>query len=182
VSNQNNRLKTSSGDVIMPAGHYTGAVFVTTLDALLNGVFGAGTYATFSQTTNEIEWNLGTHTIYQSQMSNILGVNEATLTSSFKSTLYLATPSHISFLCPVIANDSHIYVDEKHENFSPVITVPIQSPYLSVETNSFDHGPLNWIEYGQHISISKLQFKLCDSFSKRELAEASHWSLILEIQ
>ena len=183
ISSQNNRLSTSSGDVIMPPGHYTGAVFVATLDALLNGVFGAGNYATFVSTTNEIEWTLGTNTIYQSEMSNVLGVNETSLTgNNIKSTLYLATPSHVSIMCKQLSNDQHIFTSQNHENFNPLISIPIETPYLSVETTSYDNGPLNWIEYGSQISISKLTFKLCDSFSKRELKEASHWSLILEIQ
>jgi len=183
ISSQNNRLSTSSGDVIMPPGHYTGAVFVATLDALLNGVFGAGNYATFVSTTNEIEWTLGTNTIYQSEMSNVLGVNETSLTgNNIKSTLYLATPSHVSIMCKQLSNDSHYFVDSKHESFSPLITVPIVQSYLSVETTSYDNGIENWIEYGSQISLSKLQFKLCDPFSKREMKEASHWSCVLQIQ
>ena len=146
ISDENNRLSTSSGDVIMPPGHYDASVFTVSLNAALVNAFGAGSYVTFSQTTNEIEWNLGANSILPSQstMSNVLGLNNKTsVTGSHVTTLYLATPSHISFLCKQLSNDSHIYVDEKHENFSPVITVPIQTPYLTIETTSYDNGPLN---------------------------------------
>ena len=186
VSEDNNVLITSSGSITMPPAFYTASTFVALLDAQLIAVFGGtGPYVGFDQSSNTLNFILGANSIdgVGSNMAETLGLSEnATNTGIFSTFLHLAFPSYVCFSSPLLtAHGEHIHAGRQpsHSQIQPFLTVPISSGFLDQQV----HDPaLSELWQPLHNSGSHIDIRVYDPSSGREYTEATHWSLLIEIE
>ena len=118
-----------------------------------------------------------------SSMAETLGLGEnGTITGIFSTFLHLAFPSYVCFSSPLLtAHGEHIHAGKQpsHIQIQPFLTVPISSGFLDQQV--FDpvlaEGWLPLHNSGSHIDI-----RVFDPSSGREYTEATHWSLLIEIE
>ena len=186
ISEDSNVLLTSSGSITVPPAFYTAPTFVALLNAQLVGLFGgAGPYVAFDAGTNTVNFVLGANSIdgINSSMAETLGLDQnVTLTGIFSTFLHLAFPSYVCFSSPLLTtHGEHIHAGKQpsHIQIQPFLTVPVSSGYLDQQV--FD--PVlaeGWIPL--HNSGTHIDIRVFDPSSGREYTEATHWSLLIEIE
>ena len=162
----------------MPPKYYTSSEFVATVNTLLGS---AGSIA-FDPATNLLTWTLSTP-IQGGMMSDILGLSPLLVyNGSFTSTLSLARPSAVSFVCPSLQSfscNSHVqgiknggrslFTSHVEVGFGQVQTVRVNIPHIQIVNGA---------------SLSLIEMELLDPSSGRtfDSSEVPQWSLILKLE
>jgi hypothetical protein len=142
---------------------------------------GIGISLTFVPENNTLLWDTGDGVVdlVTSSMAQILGLQQgSTYTGNFVTTLVLASPMNVDFVCNQLGNSTYSYSGRVRENnIQPLISCPVVVGYGNM--NIFIPPVLSHLDIGG-TSLSQLNFKIVDSLDGREIKELGHWSLQIE--
>jgi hypothetical protein len=143
---------------------------------------GIGISLTYVSENNTLLWDTGNGVVdvTQSSMAQTLGLQQgSTYTGTFTTTLFLASPMNVDFVCDQLGNSTYSYSGRVREsNIQPLISCPVVVGYGNM--NVFIPPVLSTLDIGG-TSLSQLNFKIVDSLDGRELKELGHWSMQIEV-
>lgn len=158
----------------LTSGFYTAVQMVVKLNAFWQGLVGADcvTLDGFSLT-----WTLAPNVTInelESSARHVLGLNGTAHT-----TVFLASPMSISFICPQLQSTFNVYTsDHLLARLQPFVVVPL--------TNG--HGTMEYWEPQTQLTLdcgnavlSTLDVRVVDSASGQVLVELAEWSMELEV-
>jgi hypothetical protein len=162
----------------MPPKYYTSSDFVATVNTLL----GSGGSVTFDSATNLLTWSLST-AIQTGSLSDILGLSPLlAYNGSFTSTLSLARPSGICFVCPSLQSFScNAHVQGIKSAGRSLFTTHVDVGYGQVQNTRVN------IPHMQNVNLATLslmEIEVLDPSTGRTFlpAEVPQWSLILKLE
>jgi hypothetical protein len=166
----------------MQQGFYGASAYVTGLDTFLSAITGSSCVS-LNAATNQLTWTLPANVSIDglgSSTSHVLGIDDRVLSGSNTSTLFLAGPMSISFVCPQLQATYNVFTNAHKMNIThPFLTVPIVNGFGNMEVYS-PFSPFV-IECGGQ-TLSTLDIRVVDTVSGMSITELSHWSMELEVE
>lgn len=132
-------------------------------------------------TTNRLNWNLASGVLINGATSSarhILGFSSKFYADQFKSSVFLATPYSISFICPQLQSIYNVFSNRNISSLQPFVTVPVTVGY----------GEIIYHEPNQHsfiklsnIVLSSLDIRVVDTRTGSLITDCGPWAMELEV-
>ena len=149
------------------------------VDAINAQITAAGSIS-YDATTNQVQFSLSSPIdIAESGLRDTLGLQVGqNQLPGFKTTLFLAAPLNVSFICPQLQSTYNVFTNRDRTTTQPFVTVPVTRGYLDMVY----YAPSQLYTFGLGgASLSTLDFRDTDALTGDELSELGVWCMELEI-
>jgi hypothetical protein len=162
-------------------GFYTAIDYITNLNTFLKTVSGSSSDCVIlNSSNNQLIWSLPIGVVIDglySKSKHILGLADIMVYEAFTSSLFLAVPMSVSFVCGTLQSTQIVFAGKPLPGM-PFVTMPLKSGFM--EMDSYEPSSLFTIPMkGQ--TMSTLDFRVVDTASGLLLSELLCWSMELEI-